>query len=523
MKKDFYLFSAEIIKRNIQYLVHFTPTINLVGMCETGYILPRHELIELELFNEEMKDYTEFTDEVRLDGDKYINTSIQHPNDFLLKKFKERSKDKPWVRWCILKINPKYIYDDETLFSVTNAANRYNRENVGVTGDFNKFKSMFSDTIKVVSANYSIEKKRNSIPDNLTTDSQAEVLIKKKIPLSDIIEIAFECEEDLVLTKNALSSIPCQLTVDSEIFKDRSALTNQKTTYINRTLNNVIDTAVPQSEIKFVNHGGWGAYEIAEFSQDGKRYQRCPDVCVKNDQIKEGVEIICDESFNSLYSEIEGYHLNYCRLIIPSSVKYIGKNVFDGEIEQIINKSPYFLVENELLLSSDKKRLYRYFGKCKNFIIPDYVEEIIGGAFTGMSMESITIPQSVSIIGDNPFANNGIYAGSTLQLCRVISNSKYFSDSNDCLIDKRNNNLIAYFGNSKDLEIPEGVEKIGRNAFFSANFETANMPSSIKEIDETAFYGCSNLKFIYVLMKTHDDNPHLFPKYLHDRIIDIPF
>lgn len=222
MKSDFHLFSAEIIKRNIQCLVHFTPTINLVGMCETGYIMPRHELIKLDLFNDEMRDYIEFTDEVRLDGDKYINTSIQHPNDFLLKKFKERSNDKPWVRWCVIKIDPKYIYDDDTLFSVTNAANKYNREIVGVTGDFEKFKSMFAETVKVVSSNYSMDKHRIGLYDNLTTDPQAEVLIKNKIPICDIIEIAFENEEDLVSTKNAIGNIPCRLTVDPQVFQNRS-------------------------------------------------------------------------------------------------------------------------------------------------------------------------------------------------------------------------------------------------------------------------------------------------------------
>ena len=223
MKSDFHLFSAEITKRNIQCLVHFTPTINLVGMCETGYIMPRHELIKLDLFNDEMRDYIEFTDEVRLDGDKYINTSIQHPNDFLLKKFKERSNDKPWVRWCVIKINPKYIYDDDTLFSVTNAANKYNREIVGVTGDFEKFKSMFAETVKVVSSNYSMDKHRIGLSDNLTTDPQAEVLIKNKIPICDIIEIAFENEEDLVSTKNAIGNIPCRLTVDPQVFQNRSS------------------------------------------------------------------------------------------------------------------------------------------------------------------------------------------------------------------------------------------------------------------------------------------------------------
>ena len=480
MKPDFYLFAAEIIKRNIQCLVHFTPTINLVGMCETGFILPRHELIRLDLYNEEMKDYTEFTDEVRLDSDKYINTSIQHPNDFLLKKYKERSKDKPWVRWCVLKINPKYIYDDETLFSVTNAANRFNRENVGISGDFNKFKSMFSNTLKVVSANYSIEKNRYGLTDNLTTDCQAEVLIKKKIPLSDVIEIAFESNDDLVLTKNALGSIPCKLTVDRSLFISRSSISQRlyNTEYTDE------ETYVPKGE------------KCCYYSLDGKRFVSYGDTYKDEYKIKEGTEIICDECFSDLYSEFDSFYLT--DLYLPYSLKAIGKNAFCSSITNVICYSPLFKVENYALLSSDGKIFYRYFGKDKDYYIPNGVETIVGGAFSDLCMNSITIPSTVVTIGDNPFAGiiNNITTFS--HVLHVLSYSPYFEIRDDCLIQRITNHLIAYLKDNKEVVI-NNICSIGKNAFYAKNIEIISFENSnISFIDEYAFGWCFMLKSINV-------------------------
>lgn len=482
MKPNHYLFAAEIIKRNIQYLVHFTPTINLVGMCETGYILPRHELIKLDLFNEEMSDYTEFTDEVRLDGDKYINTSVQHPNDFLLKKFKERSKDKPWVRWCVIKINPKYIYDDETLFSVTNAANRYNREKVGVTGDFEKFKSMFADSVKIVSANYSFDKNRIGLPDNLTTDCQAEVLIKKKIPLSDIIEIAFENEEDLVMTRNAIGSIPCRLSVDSKVFKDR-----------NLTVPNTYNTT-PLNEKSFVPEGE----KYCNYSLDGKRFICYGDTYRSEYRVKDGTEIICDECFNDQYSEIDSFYLS--ELHLPSSIKAIGKNVFCSSIDNILCESPLFKVVNNALLSADGKVFYRYFGKDKTFSIPEGVETIIGGAFSNMEINTIIIPESVIDIGDNPFAGT-LEMDDKFNFTKEVNInclSPTFEIKDNCLIKKSTKHLISYLRDDKDIVI-NNISSIGKNAFYAKNCEKISFENSeITYIDEYAFGWCFALKEVLV-------------------------
>ena len=482
MKIDHYLFSAEIIKRNIQYLVHFTPTINLVGMCETGYILPRHELIKLDLFNDEMRDYTEFTDEIRLDGDKYINTSIQHPNDFLLRKFKERSNDKPWVRWCVIKINPKYIYDDETLFSVTNAANKYNRENIGITGDFAKFKSMFAETVKVVSANYSMEKHRDGLTDNLTTDSQAEVLIKNKIPLTDIIEIAFENNEDLVLTKNAIGNIPCHLTVEPLVFQNRNAILKQS--FNTESINE--ESFIPEGE------------KYCYYSIDGNRFISYGDTYRSEYSVKDGTQVICDECFNDQYSEIDSFYLS--ELHLPSSIKAIGKNAFCSSIEKITCDSPFFKIECDALLSADGKVFYKYFGNDKVYFIPKGVETIIGGAFTDMQINKITIPKSVKEIGDNPFA--GIYERDkdfnfSYDL-NIECLSPYFEIRDNCLIHKVTKHLISYLRNEKDIII-NNISSIGKNAFYSKNCEKITFDNSdITYVDEYAFGWCFNLKKVMV-------------------------
>src|SRR5690606_33648913 len=121
-------------------------------------------------------------------------------NYFLFRRFKERTQNKPYINWCILKIDPKYVCQKETLFSVTNAASRVAKQ-YGVTGDIGKFKQLFEDRLPNI---------RNNIRGNLKTKYptcvQAEVLVKDQIKLKDIIEVCFENDADLANAKAALSN-----------------------------------------------------------------------------------------------------------------------------------------------------------------------------------------------------------------------------------------------------------------------------------------------------------------------------
>lgn len=285
----------------------------------------------------------------------------------------------------------------------------------------------------------------------------------------------------------------------------------------------ITETTLLPTEKRLIDHGGWATYEIDEYSEDGKKYQHCPSYYVDNEQIKEGVEIICDDSFNSLYDETDGYFLNSCHLVIPSTVRYIGQNVFDGAPESILNKSPYFLVENDMLLSCDKKILYRYFGKEQEVNIPDYIEEIIGGAFSSMEMSSITIPTSVRSIGDNPVVNNIIYEEDKTIPCKVISLSDRFITNDGILVDSEQGRLIAYFGDDDEYIITDGIKSIGNNAFFGSNIRTIHLPNSIGCIEETAFYWCFKLEHIFIPKGSKYDFSKILPKYLEDRIIELDF
>lgn len=205
MKPDNIEFQKEITSRGIEHLIHFTPTINLLSIFEQGKLLSRALLEKFDIEQTDIFDYIEFTDDIRFDDKNYINLSIQHPNSYLFNRFRQKTADESHVYWCVLKIDKKYIYQADTLFSVTNAANSHNKRNIGVTGDINKFRMMFANSLPIVTSYSSRTITRNCLKEKYPTDEQAEVLVKNEIPVSDILQVCFKDENDLAAGKAALS------------------------------------------------------------------------------------------------------------------------------------------------------------------------------------------------------------------------------------------------------------------------------------------------------------------------------
>jgi len=208
-KPDSGQFKQEIKRRGITRLIHFTTTINLLGIYESGFLYSRKELEDLDINMTDILDYIQFNDQIRYDNKNYINLSIERPNSYLFRRFIDNTKDIPYIYWCVLSIDPKYIYEQGTLFSVTNAANRHNQKVVGITGDLNKFKMMFEDRLTVVSSRKTMVIDRIDLPDAYTTHEQAEVLVNLPIPVADIIAVSFPTQEQLVKAKVALSGYDC--------------------------------------------------------------------------------------------------------------------------------------------------------------------------------------------------------------------------------------------------------------------------------------------------------------------------
>ena len=217
-KSNYTEFQNEIEQRGIEYLIHFTPAINLLSIFEQEKLLSRALLEQFAPDQTDIFDYVEFTDEIRFDDKSYINLSIQHPNSFLFNRFRQKTADEHLI-WCVLKINKKYIYQTDTLFSVTNAANSHNKRNVGVTGDIAKFRLMFSNSIPIVTSYGSRTISRNGLVSKYPTDEQAEVLVKNEILVSDIIQICFKDGNELAMGKAALSDYDTSnFVVDATLF-----------------------------------------------------------------------------------------------------------------------------------------------------------------------------------------------------------------------------------------------------------------------------------------------------------------
>lgn len=218
LKKDYIEFQSEIITRGIEYLIHFTPTINLYSILEQGKLMSRSVLENLDIEQFDILDYVQFTDNVRYDDKSFINLSISGPNTFLFSKFQDRTKDDITINWCVLKIEPKHIYEKETKFAVTNAASNA-ANSIGITSDIEKFKMLFADNINIP---FGI---RNRIKPKFPTNVQAEVLVKDEIPVESIIKVCFDSQESLASAKAALSEFyTSNFVVDKEVFLPNRAI-----------------------------------------------------------------------------------------------------------------------------------------------------------------------------------------------------------------------------------------------------------------------------------------------------------
>ncbi len=151
----------------------------------------------------------------------------------------------------------------------------------------------------------------------------------------------------------------------------------------------------------------------------------------------------------------QGYN-NMTEIVIPNGVRKIGGMAFDG-------------------------------CSLTNVSIPDGVEEIGVSAFSSCKMSSITIPESVTTLGRCVF-----------YWCENLSAfyGKFASSDNRCLVVDGYLNSFAAAGLSKYV-IPDNVSIIGESSFRGmSNIKQITIPSSVKEIESSAFEYCNKLAIV---------------------------
>ena len=134
----------------------------------------------------------------------------------------------------------------------------------------------------------------------------------------------------------------------------------------------------------------------------------------------------------------------------------------------------------------------------KEIIIPDSVIKILDHAFSNcISLESITIGSGVESLDDEWIAS-----------CRRLENitvspeNKTYSSVDGVLFNKDKSELSAYpIGNRRSsYTIPDGVEKIGKKAFYGCRYiESLTIPVSVAEIEASALGNCYDIRAVYYL------------------------
>jgi len=185
------------------------------------------------------------------------------------------------------------------------------------------------------------------------------------------------------------------------------------------------------------------------------------------------------------------------KIVIPPSVKIIENNPFSNlPLLKLENNSPHFIFKDGALYNKTMTTLfyYEHGTKSKHLMIPEGVK-IIGrhSFYNCKTIERITIPASVKIIGYNPFTN--------CSSLKLINNSPEFAYENGALYNKKKNELIYYSisNTTETFVVPSSVKKIGRSAFFGCfNLRRVELPEGLLKIDRSAFANCINIKEINI-------------------------
>ncbi|MDR2663393.1 MAG: leucine-rich repeat domain-containing protein [Treponema sp.] len=157
--------------------------------------------------------------------------------------------------------------------------------------------------------------------------------------------------------------------------------------------------------------------------------------------------------------------------------------------------------------------LVKYRGNATEVRVPDGVTGIGNRAVSSSKLVSITIPASVTSIGDDPFPDCW-----NLTAIRVDQGNPAYMDRAGVLFTKDLTALICYPGKKTassyrvpagiktigpnafascrslvSITLPAGLAKIGHHAFSYCSLTSMTIPESVTSIGGYAFYGCKDL------------------------------
>ncbi len=185
-----------------------------------------------------------------------------------------------------------------------------------------------------------------------------------------------------------------------------------------------------------------------------------------NDKLVSG-ELVIPADVTKIKANVLGRYYKINKIVIPESVTSIEDQAFSGcsglSVIEVDPNNQYYCSEDGILYNKNKTEIICY-PSAKNgeqFVIPDSVTNIMGGAFYGCnSLIKVVIPDGVTTIGD-----------------------------------------YAFYGcsNLTEIEIPSSVKNIGDKAFYGCeSIVSVVIPNSVTGIGEGAFEECNSLESITI-------------------------
>lgn len=202
------------------------------------------------------------------------------------------------------------------------------------------------------------------------------------------------------------------------------------------------------------------------------------------------------------------------KVSISDTVKKLDLNAFSGctalEVFAVADGNEAYASADGVLLNTGKTLLISCpVGKTGAYTVPETVTEIEKSAFTASGVESVSMSDAVTAVGEGAFSNCSKLKSVVLPKGLKELKSSLFSGCSALeaisipdSVKTLGEGVFSGCAALKEVKIPGEVTVIPKNAFSGcAALESVSIPASVTAIKEAAFDKCTALKNVTFLVK----------------------
>ena len=145
----------------------------------------------------------------------------------------------------------------------------------------------------------------------------------------------------------------------------------------------------------------------------------------------------------------------------------------DSEVKEVqfTDRVKHFVINDGIAYTADMKTLVAGLPSKKNVVIPDGVREIHTNAFYRCSIESVTMPDSLKVIGACAF-----------QECKMLNTVKFGSG-----LTRICERAFSACKNLKKIVLPDRLERMDSSAFSNSGLESITLGSGLNNLSDCVF------------------------------------